>query len=153
PRSRANHRIAPPKLSKRRRKICCDNSESITLTEEKRAEFGLANPSCTIQHGLKHWLQFAGRRTDDAQHFRRRRLLVERFAQFVQQPRVLDGDDRLGGEVRYKRDLLFSKWCHLLAINSDCTYELIVLEHRNNEQCTRTTELNGSDCQRIAVKV
>jgi hypothetical protein len=58
---RADHWIAPPKLSKGRRKICCDNTEGITLTEKKRAEFGLANPSCTIQHGLKHWLQFAGR--------------------------------------------------------------------------------------------
>ena len=40
------------------------------------------------------------------QHFRRRRLLLQRLsqivsalAQFVEQPRVLDGDDGLGGEA------------------------------------------------------
>jgi hypothetical protein len=44
----------------------------------------------------------------DMQHLRGRRLLLQRFAQIicalpqlVEQPRVLDSDDGLGGEVLY----------------------------------------------------
>ena len=61
----------------------------------------------------EHRLKFAGRRADDLQHFRGGCLLLQRLrevgcalgkvsgslAQFIEQPRVLDGDDGLGGEV------------------------------------------------------
>ena len=40
-------------------------------------------------------------------------------AQLVEQPRVLDGDDGLGGEVRQQIDLLVGEWPHLLAVNAD----------------------------------
>ena len=50
---------------------------------------------------------------DDLQHLGRRGLLLQRFgqvvctlAQLVEQPRVLDGDDRLRGEVPDQLDLL-----------------------------------------------
>ena len=46
-----------------------------------------------------------GERTDDAQHVGGGGLLLQRLPQFVQQPRVLDGDDGLGGEVLHQRDL------------------------------------------------
>ena len=39
-------------------------------------------------------------------------------SQFVEQPRVLDGDDGLGGEVLDQFDLLFGKRRHLLT--KDC---------------------------------
>ena len=50
-----------------------------------------------LQHGLKHRMKFAGRTRNDLQHFRGGGLLLERleFAQFVEQSRVLDGDDGL----------------------------------------------------------
>ena len=35
-------------------------------------------------------------------------------AQLVEQPRVLDGDDRLGGEIRHQLDLFIGKWARLL---------------------------------------
>ena len=44
-------------------------------------------------------------------------LLLQRFAQFVEQPRVLDGDDRLRGEVLDELDLLFGKGPHFLTID------------------------------------
>ena len=63
-----------------------------------------------------------GERADDAQHFRRRRLLLQRLgevgralAQLVEQPRILDGDDRLVGEGRDKLDLLVGERTHLVA--------------------------------------
>ena len=60
------------------------------------------------------------------QHLRGRGLLLQRFgeivgalAQLVEQPRVLDGDDGLGGEVLHQLDLLVGERPHLLAIDSD----------------------------------
>ena len=54
-------------------------------------------------------------------------LLLQRFAQIipalaqlVEQSRVLDGNDSLGGEVSYKFNLLIGEKAHLLAIKSDC---------------------------------
>ena len=43
------------------------------------------------------------------------------FAQLVEQPRVLDGDHRLRGEVLHQLDLLVGERLHLLAIDDDCT--------------------------------
>ena len=43
----------------------------------------------------------------------------KRFAQFVEQPRVLDGDDGLIGEIRHEFDLLLGKWAHLLAVSRE----------------------------------
>ena len=59
-----------------------------------------------LQHGIEHRLKFARRAGDDLQHLAGGSLLLQRLAeivgalaQFVEQPRVLDGDDGLGGEV------------------------------------------------------
>ena len=60
------------------------------------------------------------------QHLAGRGLLLQRLgqivgalAQFVEQPRVLDGDDGLGGEVLHQLDLLVGERPHLLAIDDD----------------------------------
>ena len=42
---------------------------------------------------------------DDAEDVSRRCLLIEAFAQFVKQPRILDGDDGLGTERLYQFNL------------------------------------------------
>ena len=41
------------------------------------------------------------------------------LAQFVEQPRVLDGDDGLGGEILYQFDLLVSKGTNFLAVQAE----------------------------------
>src|SRR5262249_24543546 len=55
-------------------------------------------------------------------NFRCSSLLLQRFgqivgalAQFIEEPRVLDGDDSLVGEGRRQLDLLFSKGIHFIA--------------------------------------
>ena len=70
-----------------------------------------------------------------------RGLLLQRFgeivgalAQLVEQPRVLDGDDGLRGEVLHQLDLLVGERPHLLAIDDDGADQLVVLEHRHGEQ-------------------
>ena len=48
-----------------------------------------------------------------------RSAAAEQFSQLVQQPRVLDGDDGLVGEVGEERDLLVGEWAYLCAIDGD----------------------------------
>ena len=82
-----------------------------------------------------------GELDDDLEHLRGRGLLLQRLgqivgalAQLVEQPRVLDGDDGLGGEVRDQLDLLVGERAHLLAVDGDGADQLVVLEHRHGEQ-------------------
>ena len=50
---------------------------------------------------------------------------------FVEQPRVLDGDDGLGGEVLHQRDLLVGERPNLLAVDDDSADQRIIFEHRH----------------------
>ena len=45
--------------------------------------------------------------------------IVGALAQLVQQPRVLDGDHRLRGEVLHQLDLLVGERSDLLAVDTD----------------------------------
>src|SRR5262249_37427367 len=80
---------------------------------------------------IEHLFQFEGRAADDLDHVGGRGLLLKRFAQLVEQPRVLDGDDGLLREIADKFNLLLRKWSYLLAVNADGTNQLVLLEHRN----------------------
>jgi hypothetical protein len=71
----------------------------------QHAEICATKTRCIFQYAPKHRRQFTGRGTDNLQHLRRRRLLLQRLgevrgalAQLVEQPRVLDSDSRLIGE-------------------------------------------------------
>ena len=75
-----------------------------------------------MQHGTEHLLKVAGRRADDAQYLRRRRLLLQglakvvgALAQLIEQARVLDCDDGLIGEILNQLDVLVGERAHLLA--------------------------------------
>src|SRR5215831_10132893 len=83
-----------------RRIVQGDASEPVTFAQCHGAETGLANARGILQRFLEHRPQFAGRRADDAQYIRGGGLLLERLAQLVEQARVLDRDDGLGGEAR-----------------------------------------------------
>src|SRR5580704_7344774 len=86
---------------------------TLAIVEQDVAVFGFANPQSVREHRLKYGLHIARRRADGPEHLRRCGLLFQRLgeivgalAQLVEQPRVLDGNDRLGGEVLNELDLL-----------------------------------------------
>ena len=110
------------------------DAEASPSQRNSTAELGLADARRVLQHGLEHRLQIAGRAGDDLEHLGGRGLLLQRLgkivgalAQLVEQPRVLDGDDGLGGEVLHQLDLLVGEWLDLLAVDDDRADELIVL--------------------------
>ena len=64
--------------------------------------------------------------------------------EFVKQPRVLDGDDGLGGEILYQCNLLIGEWADFRAKKDKCTDKIIVLEHRYAEKSSAATGFDES---------
>src|SRR5262249_31597656 len=100
------------------------------------SESGVANAHRLLQYRYKYWLKIAWGAANDLEHFRRCCLLLQALrkiaralSQFVEQPRVLDGDDCLGREVRNKLNLPVSEWFDFFAKNVDGTDNLTRLEH------------------------
>ena len=87
-------------LSTCRRRVSDRNiPKSVALAKRQIAKLRLADARRVLQQRLEHGYQLARRAADDLQHLRGRGLLLQRFAQLVEQAGVLDGDDGLGGEV------------------------------------------------------
>ena len=60
--------------------------------------------------------------------------IVGALPQLVEQPRVLDGDDRLGGEVLDQLDLLVGERPDFLAVDDDRADRAPLLQHRHDEK-------------------
>jgi hypothetical protein len=89
---------------------------------------------------VKDRRKLARRAGNDAEHLSGGGLLLQRFAQFVEQPGVLDGDDGLVGEVRKQSDLLLGEGAHLLPVDGESANQLIIFEHRHVDRRPRSTE-------------
>ena len=81
-----------------------------------------------------------GEPADDVENLGCGSLLLQRLAQivgslaqFVEQPRVLDGNDRLRGEILHQLDLLFAERPHLLSVDDDGADQFIVLKHGHGQ--------------------
>ena len=90
----------------------------------ERAAQGDRAPGDGIEHGLGVGLRLA----DHAEDFAGGRLSIERLAEcvvplpeLVEQPRVLDGDDRLVGEGLEQGDLLVRVWPRILPARGNGT--------------------------------
>ena len=64
-----------------RRIVECNATERIAVTQQHRAEHGLANPRRVCQHRLEHRLQLAGRARNDLENLRGRGLLLQRLGE------------------------------------------------------------------------
>src|SRR5262249_27517370 len=104
------NRVTVYPLPKARRSIVI-RCEVVQLTVRPKDEplLGCAKPRRVLDQSVENWLKFERRAADDLEHIRGRDLLLQGFAQFVEQPRVLDGDYGLVGKGLEKHDLLVSK--------------------------------------------
>src|SRR5262249_4723083 len=75
------------------------------------------------------------------------------LAQLVEQPRVLNGDDRLAGEVGDQFDLLFGEGTHLLSQDINRADQLVLLEHRNGKHASIARDLDRVEDKRVALDV
>ena len=58
-------------------------AKSVAVPTIDIAEFGITDANGVLQRGGKHGLQVAGGATDDPEHLRRGRLLLQRFREVV----------------------------------------------------------------------
>src|SRR5262245_15675220 len=87
-------------------------TEIFTIELENVSARGAAKPRRALNQGLQHRLEIESGAADDLEHVGGRGLLLQRFAQLVQQPRVLDRDRRLVGECLDQLDLLVGERPH-----------------------------------------
>ena len=127
-------RILSALFGKRARDIVhCDCTVAITLGQKQLSELSSTNSHRFLQHGSEHWLKLARRTADHLQHISGGSLLLEGFTQFVEEARIVDGDDGLRSKILYQLDLLVGERPHLPAINCDNADCLVLLEQRHSE--------------------
>ncbi len=117
-------------------------------------------PQPAAHDGIERRLRVGRRIADDFENFRGRGLLLQRLgeivgalAQLVEQPRVLDGDDGLRGEVLHQLDLLVGEGLNLLAVDGDHADQFVILEHRHRKHGADAADLNAGDRKLIAAAI
>src|SRR5262249_2573927 len=85
-----------------------------------------------LQYSIENRSEVAGRRVDDLQDLGGRGLLLQCFAGFGDEPRVLDRGDSLCREILQQGNLLIAEWTHFGAIDCDSTEQRPILA-----QCDR----------------
>src|SRR5262249_53518087 len=80
----------------------------------------------------------------------RLRQFIRAGTQFMKQPRVLDGDYRLRGEVPDQFNLLVGERTHFLAVDDNCADYIVVFQHRDPDQGARTCEVDSGFAQLIS---
>ena len=94
----------------------CARATNTFPSRSRRYVVNTTNPGGALDDGIEHRLHVRRRAADDAEHLGRRRLMLQRLAQFrvallqfFEQPDVLDSDDGLVGESFEKRNLFVGK--------------------------------------------
>ena len=111
-------------------------------TRSIKASSRIAQPRSIFRHRIQHRLNVRRRAGDDAQDFTRRSLLLQRFLEFLEQPDVLDGDDRLVGEGFEQLDLRRGEGAHLGATCDQYSNEFPLLTKGNGQKGARARRRN-----------
>jgi hypothetical protein len=102
---------------------------------------------------LQHRLEIEGRSADDLEHIGGGGLLLQRFAQLVEQAGVLDRDDGLGSEVLDQLDLLVGEWADFLPVDAHGADQFVLLEHRNGNKTACTGGFDQLDHARVTINI
>src|ERR1019366_1424620 len=114
---------------------------------------GLTKSDRAFGYRFENWLQIECRAAYNCEHVGGGRLLLERLAQLAEQPRVLNSNDCLGGEVRDQLDLFVAEWAHLHAEDGNCADRLVVLKHRQGQHRADARDVPAAYHQRFALAV
>src|SRR6516162_2954842 len=110
------------------------------LTSDRR-DIRLTKSGGRLDQRVEHRLQVEGRAANDLEHVGGGGLLLERFAQLVEQAGVLDGDDGLAREVPNEIYLLLAERADLMAVHHERADEIALLDDRDVEGRTNPGEV------------
>src|SRR5262245_29944994 len=86
----------------------------VSVAEAQHHVINSTNPGGALNDGVEYGLHVSRRTADDAEHFGRRRLMLQSFPQFcvalldlLEQPDILDGDHGLIGKSFKESNLFF----------------------------------------------
>ena len=120
------------------------NKAEHSAAEQSTAELFAAEPveprAGQFDQGVEHSLEIEGRTADDLEHVRSGGLLLQGFPQLIEQPRILDRDDGLPGEILDQLDLLVGERPHLLPVDGDHADQRALLEHGHDEKRAGTID-------------
>src|SRR5262249_7959832 len=105
--------------------MACREMEGRASGAPDACSFRFAQPHSRLGKRIEHALQVECRAANDLEHVGGGRLLLQRFAQLVEQASILDGYDGLGGEILDQIYLLIVEGADLLAIDSDRTNQVV----------------------------
>src|SRR6516164_9194765 len=118
---------------------CRHETKNVAFATRDEGHLRLTEPSCALGKRVENGLKVEGRTTYQLEYVRGRGLLPQRFgeigcalAQFIEQPRVLDGDDRLRGKRLEKRNLLIRKRINLGTSKYNCSDRCPLAEQWNS---------------------
>ena len=134
--------------------------DAIAIEDRDNADFRATQLLCTLSDDIKHWCYIAWRSANDTKYVGGRGLLLQRLsqvasslAQFVQQSRVLNGDDSLRSEVLHEFYLPVGERSHFPAVDNNRTNQHVFLEHRYGKKGPRARLLDGHHAQRLTFSV
>ena len=127
-----------------RETVACELVVGAAVCEPDRYSVRLAEPSRRLDEGIEHCSQIEGRTANDFEHVGGGRLLLQRFTQFVEQPRVPNGDDGLSREALEKFDFPLVESSYLLTVDNYCSNYFAVLEHRHDKERSHAADLRKS---------
>ena len=117
-------------------------NHSVPFVESQQHVVDPANLRRALDDGIEDRLHVRRRAADDAEHLGRRRLMLQRLAQFgvallqfFEQPHVLDGDDSLSGKGFEKCDLFVRERTHFRAANLNHANRITFAQQWRSEHC------------------
>jgi len=111
-----------------------DEEEPGTVRTPNGRVVGAAQLPRRFDQRVEYRRQIEGRSADDLEHVGGGRLLLQGFAQLVEQARVLDGNDRLIGKGSHQLDLFRSKWLRNGFRYKDHPYDISFAQKRDAER-------------------
>jgi len=108
-------------------------------------EVALEHPSGGHNDSFENGPRVGRGLADDAQDFGRRGLPLQRLLRLVEQPRVLNRDQRLCGEGLHQRDLLLREWSRVVANEGDNPDERAVLVQGRQQRSAHVAKFDARD--------
>ena len=106
-------------------------AQPVSFEAIERGEFRLTNAGRFLEHGRKHRREVAGSSGDGLQHLRVRCLLLQRLPQLIQQPRIVDGDHGLRGELCRQFDFAVAERIDPATAEPDHDYGFAIAHQRH----------------------